>query len=148
MKEKVKKRVSTKNTVHYINNKQFTQEILRCKYGLLNEETGYQHKKGELSPKAVEFFMILVNRAILKLKFSNPLDKEDLIQSALFDLVKYWQNFDETRSNNAFSYFTQIAKNGYAKEYKRIHHKTGVDKTERIEIISLSHGGESEIYSI
>ena len=104
-----------KNNKYYINNRDFTNEIIRCKYGMLNEETGYQHTPGELSPRAIDYFILLANRAILKLTFSNPLDKEDCIQSALLDLLRYWRNFNEEKSNNAFAYFTQIAKNGYAK---------------------------------
>jgi len=114
-----------KDSKYYINNRDFTNEIIRCKHGLLNEETGYQHVAGELSPKAIEYFITLANRAILKLRFSNPLDKEDCIQSALLDLLRYWKNFNEEKSNNAFAYFTQIAKNGYAKEYKKIYKHIG-----------------------
>lgn len=135
-----------KESKFYINNKDFTNEIIRCKYGLKNEETGYQHKKGELSPIAVNYFIILANRAILKLKFSNPLDKEDCIQSALLDLLRYWKNFNEEKSNNGFAYFTQIAKNGYAKEYKKIYKHIG--KGEKIEIVSLSCSGDSEIFTM
>ena len=124
----------------------FTNEIIRCKHGLLNEETGYQHTAGELSPKAIEYFMLLANRAIQKLTFSNPLDREDCIQSALLDLLRYWKNFNEEKSNNAFAYFTQIAKNGYAKEYKKIYKHIG--KGEKVEFVSLSFTGESEIYTI
>lgn len=130
----------------YINNREFTNEIIRCKYGLLNEETGYQHKAGELSPKAIDYFILLANRVIQKLTFTNPLDKEDCIQSAMLDLLRYWQNFNEEKSNNAFAYFTQIVKNGYAKEYKKIHKHIG--KGEKIEFVSLSFTGESEIFSI
>lgn len=130
----------------YINNKEFTNEIIRCKYGLLNEETGYRHKAGELSPKAIDYFILLANRVIQKLTFTNPLDKEDCIQSAMLDLLRYWQNFNEEKSNNAFAYFTQIAKNGYAKEYKKIHKHIG--KGEKIEFVSLSFTGESEIFSL
>jgi hypothetical protein len=135
-----------KNNKYYINNRDFTNEIIRCKYGMLNEETGYQHTPGELSPRAIDYFILLANRAILKLTFSNPLDKEDCIQSALLDLLRYWRNFNEEKSNNAFAYFTQIAKNGYAKEYKKIHKHIG--KGEKVEFISLSLGGDSEIYSL
>lgn len=131
---------------YYINNRDFTNEIIRCKYGLLNEETGYQHKPGELSPKAIEYFMLLSNRAIQKLTFSNPLDREDCIQSATLDLLRYWQNFNEEKSTNAFAYFTQIVKNGYTKEFKKIHKHIG--KGERIEFVSLSFTGDSEIFSI
>lgn len=135
-----------KNNKYYINNRDFTNEIIRCKYGMLNEDTGYQHIAGELSPKAIDYFILLANRAILKLTFSNPLDKEDCIQSALLDLLRYWRNFNEEKSNNAFAYFTQIAKNGYAKEYKKIHKHIG--KGEKVEFVSLSLGGDSEIYSL
>lgn len=135
-----------KDSKYYINNREFTNEIIRCKHGMLNEETQYQHKKGELSPKAIEYFMILANRAIQKLRFPTPADKEDCIQSALLDLLRYWQNFNEDKSNNAFAYFTQIAKNGYAKEYKKIYKHIG--KGERVEFVSLSYTGESEIYTI
>ena len=118
----------------YINNKEFTAEIIECK------------KTGVLSTAAVNYFITLANRAILKLRFANPLDKEDCIQSALLDLVRYWKNFNEEKSNNAFAYFTQISKNGYAKEYKKIYKHIGKD--EKVEIISLSYSGESEIYTI
>jgi hypothetical protein len=131
---------------YYINNRDFTNEIIRCKHGRLNEETQYQHKIGELSPKAIEYFILLANRAVLKLTFSNPLDKEDCIQSAMLDLLRYWKNFNEEKSNNAFAYFTQIVKNGYAKEYKKIHKHIG--KGEKIEFVSLSFSGDHEIFSI
>ena len=135
-----------KQNKYYINNRDFTNEIIRCKYGRVNEETGYQHAVGELSPRAVDYFILLANRAILKLTFSNPLDKEDCIQSALLDLLRYWRNFNEEKSNNAFAYFTQIAKNGYAKEYKKLYKHIG--KGEKVEFVSLSLGGDSEIYSL
>lgn len=144
--EPVKPLSKAKQSKYYINNRDFTNEIIRCKHGLLNEETGYQHTAGELSPKAVEYFMLLANRAIQKLTFSNPLDREDCIQSALLDLLRYWRNFNEEKSNNAFAYFTQIAKNGYAKEYKKIYKHIG--KGEKVEFVSLSFTGESEIYTI
>jgi len=126
--------VRGKSSKYYINNKEFTAEIVKCK------------SADELSNAAVNYFIILANRAIQKLKFSNPLDREDCIQSALLDLIRYWKNFDETKSNNAFAYFTQVAKNGYAKEYKRIYKHIG--KEEKVEIISLSTSGDSEIYTI
>lgn len=135
-----------KASKYYINNREFTNEIIRCKHGLLNEDTGYQHKAGELSPKAINYFILLANRAIQKLTFTNPLDKEDCIQSALLDLLRYWRNFNEEKSNNAFAYFTQIVKNGYAKEYKKLYKHIG--KGEKVEFVSLSFSGDSEIFTL
>ena len=49
---------------------------------------------------------------------------------------------------NAFAYFTQICKNGYAKEWKKIHKKTGLDPDDTLEFISISTSGENSVYSI
>ena len=127
-----------KGDQHYINNKDFTEEIIKCK------------GNGELSPFALQCFMSLANRAVDRLYFRDFRDREDCIQSAILDCLKYWKSFDETKSENpnAFAYFTQMCKNGYAKEWKKIHKKTGLEKDERLEFISLGTNGESSIYSI
>lgn len=127
-----------KGDKHYINNREFTEEIIKCK------------KTGELSNFAIQCFISLANRAVDRLYFNDPRDREDCIQSALLDCLKYWKSFDETKAEvpNAFAYFTQMCKNGYAKEWKRIHKKTGLNKEDRLEFVSLSMGGESSIYSI
>jgi hypothetical protein len=122
---------------HYINNREFTDEIVKCK------------GTGELSEFAIQCFISLANRAVDRLYFRDPRDREDCIQSALLDCIKYWKGFDETRESlNAFAYFTQMCKNGYAKEFKKIHHRPGLEKDESISFISLSTSGESSIFSI
>jgi hypothetical protein len=122
---------------HYVNNKEFTAAIVACK------------GTGELSPFAVQCFIALANRAVNNLYFRDPRDREDCIQSALYDCCKYWKGFDETRENlNAFAYFTQMCKNGYAKEWKKIHHRPGLEKGEQISFISINLDGENAIYSI
>lgn len=127
-----------KGDKHYINNKDFTSEIIKCK------------ANGELSKFAIDCFISLANRAVDRLYFKDPRDREDCIQSAILDCLKYWKSFDETKSANpnAFAYFTQMCKNGYAKEWKKIHKKTGLDKDDKLEFISLGMSGESSIYSI
>lgn len=121
----------------YINNKEFTDEIIKCK------------KSGELSKFAISCFVKLANRAVNNLYFRDPRDREDCIQSALFDCIKYWQGFNEDIENpNAFAYFTTICKNGYAKEWKKIHRKVGLKDNESVTEISLSTSGESTIYTV
>jgi len=115
--------------VNYIDPKEFRNEIVECL------------KTGALSRKATDLFVLLANRANRKMPYSDPRDKEDCIMSALYDLCKYWRNFNPQISNNAFAYFTQMAKNGYAKEFKRIH-------KHNVETISLDQTGESEIYTL
>lgn len=92
-----------------IDKTEFLEEIIKSK------------KNNKLTLRTEEFFIQLANHAINKLHNENPLDREDCIQAALYDLLKYWRGFDENVSINAFAYFTQMAKNAYAKEYKKIH---------------------------
>lgn len=124
--------------VHYINNRDFTNAIIESKVN------------GELNKFAIECFISLANRAVDRLYFRDPRDREDCIQSAILDCLKYWKSFDETRCENpnAFAYFTQMCKNGYAKEWKKIHKKTGLEKDDSLEFVSLGYSGESSIYSI
>lgn len=123
---------------HYVNNKEFTAAIIECK------------KNDKLNDFAVSCFVALATRAVDRLYYEDPRDREDCIQSALYDCVKYWRGFDHTRyeNPNAFAYFTQMCKNGYAKEWKTIHKKTGLDKDEKLEFISLNMSGDSTIYTI
>ena len=127
-----------KGDAHYINNKEFTEDIIKCK------------KTGELSKYSVNCFISLANRAVDRLYFKDERDREDCIQSAILDCLKYWKSFDETKmvNPNAFAYFTQICKHGYAKEWKKIHKKTGLDQDDTLEFISISTSGESSVYSI
>ena len=100
------KRIGTKLN---IKNSEFVEEIVKSK------------ADNALTDRAIDFFIKLANHAVKRLQYSDPRDREDCIQSALLDLTKYWRNFDPEKSNNAFAYFTQMAKNGYAKQFKQIH---------------------------
>lgn len=123
---------------NYINNKEFTQSVIESK------------EKNELQPFTIDCFVMLANRAVERLYFKDYRDKEDCIQSALVDCIKYWRNFDPEKSDtpNAFAYFTQMCKNGYAKEWKKIHRKPGLEEGETVETISLSTTGDSTVYTI
>jgi hypothetical protein len=127
-----------KGDTHYINNKEFTADIILCK------------QNGELSDYTINCVISLANRAVDRLYFKDYRDREDCIQSAILDCLKYWKSFDETKMAipNAFAYFTQICKNGYAKEWKKIHKKTGLDPDDTLEFISISTSGENSVYSI
>tara|TARA_B100000963_G_scaffold176268_3_gene153333 strand:- start:7353 stop:7766 length:414 start_codon:yes stop_codon:yes gene_type:complete len=127
-----------KGDKNYINNKEFTASVIESK------------ELDELQPFTIECFVMLANRAVERLYFKDYRDREDCIQSALVDCIKYWRNFDPTKSDppNAFAYFTQMCKNGYAKEWKKIHKKTGLEDGENVETISLSTGGDSSVYTI
>jgi|TARA_R100000951_G_scaffold113641_1_gene116069 hypothetical protein len=127
-----------KGDKHYVNNKEFTQSIIDDK------------KKEELSEFSISCFVALANRAVNKMYYEDYRDREDCIQSAILDCLKYWKGFDPSKSQNpnAFAYFTQVCKNGYAKQWKAIHKKTGLDDGDSLDFISLSTTGDGYIYSI
>jgi DNA-directed RNA polymerase specialized sigma subunit len=97
-------------------------------------------EKGQLTKETVEMFILMVHGISKKMSYRDPEDKEDCMAFAMEDLVKYWNRFDPSKSNNPFAYYTQIAKNGFAKGWKKLHppkspktipfsHITGEDNT-------------------
>ena len=132
------KKRKKKGDKHYVNNKEFTASITS------------DRAVGELSKFSIDCFIALANRAVNRMYYEDPRDREDCIQSAILDCLKYWKGFDPLRSANpnAFAYFTTVCKNGYAKQWKAIHKKTGLDDSDTLDFISLSTTGDGYIYSI
>lgn len=93
---------------NYLNNKDLYAEIVKSK------------EQDKLTPTAEKMLILLAERAILKMKYVNDDDRDDCLQFALLDLLKYWRNFNP-KYPNAFAYFTEIAKRGYAKGWNKIH---------------------------
>lgn len=112
---------------YYIKNADLVKEVVLSK------------SLGALTPRAIEMFIKLATESNKKLKYKNPMDREDCVSSAIEDLLRYWKGFDPAKSNNAFAYFSQMAKNGFAKGYKKLHHPDAGP------MISISHDG---IYNI
>lgn len=75
---------------------------------------------GKLTPTAEKMLILLAERAINKMSYVNNDDRQDCLQFAILDLLKYWKNFNPDYPN-AFAYFTEIAKRGYAKGWNKIH---------------------------
>lgn len=78
-------------------------------------------ERGSLTPRTIEMFYLMINGISKKMSYKNPEDKEDCMAFAMEDLCKYWDRFDPEKSNNPFAYYTQIAKHGFAKGWKKIH---------------------------
>lgn len=94
----------------YLNNADLHAEIVKSQ------------EKGELTSTAQKMLMLLAERANRKLTYVRQEDKEDCIQQAMLDLLKYWKGY-KPQYKNAFAYYTQIAKNGYGKGWNRLYPK-------------------------
>lgn len=105
----------------YIDQKKLFEEIIKSK------------QNNQLTPEALRMLMLMANELSKALKFKYEEDKQDCISFAIEDLLRYWRGFNPERSNNAFSYYTQIAKNGLAKGWKKIR-----GKSQNIKIININ----------
>ena len=76
--------------------------------------------KDALTKEAEKMLILLAERTINKMRYVNEDDRMDCLQFAVLDLLKYWRNFNP-KYTNAFAYFTEIAKRGYAKGWNKIH---------------------------
>ena len=126
-----KKRRKSKN---YLNNRDLYDQMVLSK------------DQDELTKEAEKMLILIAERAINKMTYVSEDDRLDCLQFAILDLLKYWRNFNP-KYPNAFAYFTEIAKRGYAKGWNKIHPKKYKGT------LSLgSHSGSSEgqtgIYSI
>lgn len=88
----------------------------------LEEQLRLSKEQGSLTPRAVEMFRVMVREMTRILKYKWNDDKDDCMQEAIFDVLKYWNRFDPDRPNsNCFAYFSELIKNGLAKGWKKIH---------------------------
>jgi DNA-directed RNA polymerase specialized sigma subunit len=87
----------------------------------LYEEICISKQQEKLTKKAEEMLILIAYRANKKLSYENPMDREDCISFALLDIFKYWKSYNPEKNKNAFAYYTQMAKNGYAKGWNKLH---------------------------
>lgn len=101
------KRRKSKN---YLNNRDLYDQMVLSK------------DQDKLTREAEKMLILLAERAINRMTYVSEDDRNDCLQFALLDLLKYWRNFNPIYPN-AFAYFTEIAKRGYAKGWNKIHPK-------------------------
>jgi|TARA_R110000744_G_scaffold375746_1_gene489430 hypothetical protein len=101
------KRRKSKN---YLNNRDLYDQMVLSK------------DQDKLTREAEKMLILLAERAINRMTYVSEDDRNDCLQFALLDLLKYWRNFNPVYPN-AFAYFTEIAKRGYAKGWNKIHPK-------------------------
>lgn len=117
---------------HYIDKRELYKEIVISK------------ARGILSRKASNMFQLLVERMIRKLRYSNPDDKKDCMQTALFNLYDNWQSFNEEKFSNAFAYCSEIGKRGMAEGFNDLYKMKGQPRDKKIRWISMDTSNEGE----
>ncbi len=97
-----------KRKKNYLNNRDLYDQLVISK------------DQDALTKEAEKMLILLAERTINKMRYVNEDDRMDCLQFAVLDLLKYWRNFNP-KYTNAFAYFTEIAKRGYAKGWNKIH---------------------------
>lgn len=113
---------------HHVKNKDLREELVLSK------------QKNELTPQALDMFILMAKKFSANFTYVYEEDKEDCISFAIMDCYLYWRGYDPEKSANAFAYITQIIKNGFAKGWRKLYGNMPKSKK-----ISVSH---NNIYSL
>ena len=120
----------------YLKNKDFYNEIIKSK------------ENNELTSEAQQMMILLANKTIKKMRYYNPIDREDCLQTGLMIMLSNWRNFDESKSVNAFAYFTEIFKRGIAKGFNELYKLKG-DPERKIKTVSINSSNDGDgIYNL
>ena len=96
-----------KQSIHYVDNKQFLAAMIDYKQACKQCE-----EQGQESPPLPDYigecFMKIAERLSFRPNFVNYAFREEMIADGIENCVQYAYNFDTDKSKNPFSYFTQI----------------------------------------
>jgi len=106
----------------------------------LRDQLVLSKERNELTKEALDMIILMSNKFSLKFKYQYEDDRKDCVSFAIMDCYKYWRNYNPDKSPNAFSYITQIIKNGFAKSWRQL--TNNMARSKRISISS------NNIYSI
>lgn len=99
--------MATKKPAHYVNNEQFLNAIIEYKKQCEEAEAC-----GEPKPVIPNYLGECILKIATKLanrpNFINYSYKDDMILDGIENCIQYFDNFDPSKSKNAFAYFTSI----------------------------------------
>jgi hypothetical protein len=116
---------------NYLDRKELLAELLKSK------------EDNELTERAFQLLHKMVKECSKVMRYKNPMDKEDCMQSAILDCLLYWRNFDPDHPrSNVFAFFTQYIKNGHGKGFNQLY----PENKKNIQLIPISE--EGGVYNI
>ena len=98
--------------------------------------------KGKLTRQAETMLILLAKNVIKKMYYKDSDDKLDCLQTAYLSVFQNWYNFDENKSDNAFSYFTEIIKRGLAQGWNKMYKLKGDPDAVVISLTGYTSDGE------
>lgn len=94
-------------TKHYVNNADFLQALIEYKQAC--EIAKKENREEPIVPNYIgECFLKIAEHLSRKPNFISYSFREEMICDGIENCIMYFRNFDPTKSNNPFAYFTQI----------------------------------------
>jgi hypothetical protein len=122
MSESIKDKVpqapkKAKPKAHYINNKQFTALLVEYH----NDPDSFEGKRAY--EKIGKLFLTLANKIANggSWRYYSDDIKEEMINDAIYTMIKNLQKYDHEKFNNPFSYFTTVTINIFRQHMNKLH---------------------------
>ena len=96
-----------KKPEHYVDNKKFLQAMILYRKSV-NKAKRNKLEKPPVTDYIGECFLKIANHLSYRPNFINYTFRDDMISDGIENCLQYLDNFNPTKSNNPFAYFTQI----------------------------------------
>ena len=92
---------------HYVDNKAFLAAMIEYRK-ICNKAKKDKRDKPPVTDYIGECFLKIANHLSYRPNFINYTFRDDMISDGIENCLQYLDNFDPSKSNNPFAYFTQI----------------------------------------
>ena len=136
-----------KQKEHYVNNKEFL-EAMKAYKKRVNKAKREKQPKPPVDNYLGSCFLKIANHLSYRPNFINYTFRDDMISDGIENCLQYLDNFNPSKSNNPFAYFTQIIYYAFVrriqKEKKQVTIKHKLIMDANYDDVSLQPGDDSE----
>jgi DNA-directed RNA polymerase specialized sigma subunit len=132
---------------HYVNNKEFL-EAMKLYRKSVNKAKREKQPKPPVTDYIGSCFLKIANHLSYRPNFINYTFRDDMISDGIENCLQYLDNFNPTKSNNPFAYFTQIIYYAFVrriqKEKKQVTIKNRLITESNYDDMTLQPGEDKE----
>ena len=132
---------------HYVNNKEFLTAMIGYRKSV-NKAKREKKPKPPVTDYIGSCFLKIANHLSYRPNFINYTFRDDMISDGIENCLQYLDNFNPTKSNNPFAYFTQIIYYAFVrriqKEKKQVTIKNRLITESNYDDMTLQPGEDKE----
>jgi len=136
-----------KKSEHYVNNKEFL-EAMKLYRKSVNKAKKEKKQKPPVTDYIGSCFLKIANHLSYRPNFINYTFRDDMISDGIENCLQYLDNFNPSKSNNPFAYFTQIIYYAFVrriqKEKKQVTIKNRLITESNYDDMTLQPGEDEE----